>query len=79
MKTFTEFLTEDKNTHLINSVAIGNDYCILIGPEGDFSYSEINNSMQYGFQPVSLGNNRLRTETAGIVACHILNLMNEKK
>ena len=72
-------LNEDANTHLINSKTIANDTCILVGPEGDFSSSEINESAEYGFKPVSLGNNRLRTETAGIAACHIFNLVNESK
>lgn len=42
---------------------------ILIGPEGDFSPEEINLAKESGFVAVSLGNSRLRTETAGIVAC----------
>jgi 16S rRNA (uracil1498-N3)-methyltransferase len=46
----------------------GNSHIILIGPEGDFSDAEIAKAMQLGFDPVSLGNTRLRTETAGIVA-----------
>jgi 16S rRNA (uracil1498-N3)-methyltransferase len=41
---------------------------ILIGPEGDFSVDEIRRAEESGFEPVSLGNSRLRTETAGIVA-----------
>lgn len=53
------------------------NYLILIGPEGDFSSDEIANALQAGFHPVSLGNSRLRTETAGVVACHTFNLMNE--
>ena len=72
-------LNEDENTHLINSKTVANDYCILVGPEGDFASSEIKESAEYGFKPVSLGNNRLRTETAGIAACHIFNLVNESK
>jgi 16S rRNA (uracil1498-N3)-methyltransferase len=48
---------------------------ILIGPEGDFTAAEIETALQNNFIPVSLGNTRLRTETAGIVAatllCHI--------
>ena len=36
------------------------------------------NNAEFGFKPVSLGDNRLRTETAGLAACHILNLLNEK-
>ena len=50
--------------------------CILIGPEGDFTSKEINLSKEYGFNPITLGDNRLRTETAGIVSCNILNLIN---
>jgi len=42
---------------------------ILIGPEGDFSESEIEEALNAGFKPLSLGVSRLRTETAGIVAC----------
>lgn len=49
-------------------------YIVLIGPEGDFSPEEIQQAERSGFQIISLGPNTLRTETAGIVACHILNL-----
>ncbi len=49
-----------------------NDTIILIGPEGDFSPQEISLAETAGFIPVSLGSNRLRTETAGIVACCIM-------
>ena len=49
---------------------------ILIGPEGDFSASEIELAIDNNFLCVTLGNSRLRTETAGIVACHLFNLMN---
>jgi 16S rRNA (uracil1498-N3)-methyltransferase len=45
---------------------------ILIGPEGDFSDAEINQAIQQNYLPVSLGNTRLRTETAGVVAASIL-------
>ena len=51
---------------------------ILIGPEGDFSKEEIEHALSNGFQPISLGTSRLRTETAGIVACTIVNLNYEK-
>lgn len=49
---------------------------ILIGPEGDFSPEEIAHAKKRDFQVVSLGKNRLRTETAGIVACHTFALKN---
>ena len=54
------------------------DAVILIGPEGDFSPEEVQAAIQHHYQPVSLGNSRLRTETAGIAACHTVSLINEK-
>jgi 16S rRNA (uracil1498-N3)-methyltransferase len=56
----------------------GEDATILIGPEGDFSPEEVKMAMEAGYKPVSLGNSRLRTETAALVACHVLMLKNEK-
>ena len=50
---------------------------ILIGPEGDLSTEEIELAKKADFIPISLGESRLRTETAGIVACHTVNLMND--
>ncbi len=55
----------------------GNDVLILIGPEGDFSEGEIKSALQYGFKPISLGKNRLRTETAALIACHTIVLLNQ--
>lgn len=46
---------------------------IFIGPEGDFTPDELNFSLQHGFISVSLGPARLRTETAGVAACALLN------
>ena len=53
------------------------DYLILVGPEGDFSEKEIELSKDAGFQKVSLGKKVLRTETAGVIACHSLNFIND--
>jgi len=50
---------------------------LLIGPEGDFSSREINKALQHKFIPLSLGESRLRTETAGIVACNTISIINE--
>lgn len=50
---------------------------ILIGPEGDFSPDEIELAKEAGFLPVTLGDSRLRTETAAIVACHSVAFVNE--
>ncbi len=52
------------------------DVRILIGPEGDFSPAEVEFAVSNGYLPVNLGESRLRTETAGIVACHTINLLN---
>lgn len=57
-------------------VAADKDVVVLIGPEGDFSEQEIENAYDRGFSPVSLGESRLRTETAALVACVTVNLIN---
>ena len=54
----------------------GENVVILIGPEGDFSEEEVVLARHHGFVPVTLGMSRLRTETAGIVACHSIDFMN---
>lgn len=51
-------------------------YLILIGPEGDFSPQEINMALENGFQTITLGNSRLRTETAALEACFEVNFLN---
>ncbi|MGC3976836.1 MAG: RsmE family RNA methyltransferase [Paludibacteraceae bacterium] len=53
------------------------DVIILIGPEGDFSIEEVQNSIKQGYRPISLGSCRLRTETAAVIACHTVVLLNE--
>jgi len=49
----------------------------LIGPEGDFSEEEIELAINHGFVPVSLGESRLRTETAALTACQIIHIVNQ--
>lgn len=69
---------DDQHRDLLKKmIAPQQKYLILIGPEGDFSAEEIEKALQAGFQPVSLGESRLRTETAGVVACHTFHLLNE--
>ena len=55
----------------------GENALILIGPEGDFSPEEVEQALACGFRPVMLGPSRLRTETAGVVACHTIQVMNQ--
>jgi len=66
----------DEEEELQKVYQTGADALILIGPEGDFSREEIVLAKKQGFIPISLGKSRLRTETAGIVACHTITLLN---
>ncbi len=52
---------------------------VLIGPEGDFGIEEVNYAISQGFQPISLGESRLRTETAALVAVHLMYLAKRVK
>jgi len=74
---FIAHCEEQHREQLKNAMKPGGNYLILIGPEGDFSPEEIKMALDAGFVPVSLGESRLRTETAGVVACHTFNLLNE--
>ncbi len=88
--TFKEFLKKEHSGQkfiahceetdkkaLKNELKTQEDVTILIGPEGDFSVKEIQLALENNFIPVSLGNTRLRTETAAIVACHSVVFKNE--
>ena len=74
---FIAHCNDGEKNHLKNAVEKGEDVLVLIGPEGDFSPDEIKFAKEHGFREISLGNSRLRTETAGVIACHIVNLANE--
>ncbi|WP_395050271.1 RsmE family RNA methyltransferase, partial [Flavobacterium sp.] len=89
--TFKEFIKrKNEGLHLIahceetdkkslKSVLKPNEnVTLLIGPEGDFSEKEIALALENNYVPVSLGNTRLRTETAAIVACHSVVYVNEE-
>lgn len=54
----------------------GENALILIGPEGDFSEDEVQKAIENGFEPISLGENRLRTETACLAAVHTIHVIN---
>ncbi len=66
----------DTKKHIKEVYKKNNDVLILIGPEGDFSEDEVQIAVSKGFTEVSLSDARLRTETAGIVACEIIDFMN---
>jgi len=73
---FIAHCEDDEKMELKRRVAPDKDITILIGPEGDFSNKEIEAAYENGFLPVSLGEARLRTETAAIVACTTVNMIN---
>ncbi|MCX2744269.1 16S rRNA (uracil(1498)-N(3))-methyltransferase [Mangrovivirga sp. M17] len=73
---FICYVEEKQPIHLYDAIVVGQDTDILIGPEGDFSKDEYNNAINHGYKPVSLGEFRLRTETAGISAVQIAVLKN---
>lgn len=89
-RSFSDFINQDleeqrfiahcENTnriHLKDCVKPNQHILILIGPEGDFSISEIEEAALKNFKPITLGNSRLRTETAAIVAVHTVALINQ--
>ena len=76
-KKYIAHCYQQSQKHLAVSYLKGENALILIGPEGDFSLEEVNFALKNGYEPISLGNSRLRTETAGIVACTTFNLSNE--
>ena len=73
---YIAYINENVNSHLSENYQSGEDVCILIGPEGGFSREEAELAFSFGFEPISLGHHRLRTETAGLVACHTVKLKN---
>lgn len=75
-QNFIAHCEETKKYRLKDQLAPHKSATILIGPEGDFSKEEIQRALEKDFKPVSLGKNRLRTETAAIVACHTFALLN---
>jgi 16S rRNA (uracil1498-N3)-methyltransferase len=78
-KKFIAHCYEGEKKQLLKNVAVPDtDTLILIGPEGDFSKEEVEEAILQGFFPVSLGESRLRTETAALVSCHTIELINEK-
>lgn len=87
--SFSEFITQHTNDQLLiahceetkkqslkDMLELKSHTTILIGPEGDFSANEIETALSSGYTPVTLGETRLRTETAAIVAAHSVSFLN---
>jgi 16S rRNA (uracil1498-N3)-methyltransferase len=88
-QSFTDIILKTKRTnkfiaHCVESEKFSikdqfkpnSDYLVMIGPEGDFTPSEIDSAMSHKFIPISLGDSRLRTETAALEACFEINFLN---
>ena len=73
---FIAHVDENNKDHLVNVATAHSQYLVLIGPEGDFTMEELRLADKEGFIKVSLGSNRLRTETAGLAATMTLNILN---
>lgn len=76
---FIAWIDDDVKEQLCDVYVKGENALVLIGPEGDFSKEEVELAKENGFVPVSLGDARLRTETAAMVACHTIQLINQMK
>jgi len=74
---FIAYADLDNPRTLFGNLSAGGEVCVLVGPEGDFSPQELNLALAAGFEKISLGPTRLRTETAGLVAGHTVALRNE--
>lgn len=88
VKTFSDYITEktdaekciafcgEKTIPIHDSISVGKPLRILIGPEGDFTDEEVELAVQQGYQSVSLGESRLRSETAGLYAVAAFKFLN---
>jgi len=74
---FIAHCEETDKKSLKDALILSENITLLIGPEGDFSTKEIQLALENNYIPVSLGKTRLRTETAAVVACHSVALLNE--
>ena len=75
-QSFIAIADQPMENHLMKKVKKGSSYLLLIGPEGDFSPEEVKLAVARGYQPVSLGDSVLRTETAGLIGCHLFHVGN---
>lgn len=76
-RKFIAHCDEGEKLLLSQTYRPGERVLVLIGPEGDFSPNEIKLAIQNGFEPISLGKSRLRTETAALAACQTIHVLNE--
>jgi 16S rRNA (uracil1498-N3)-methyltransferase len=73
---FIAHCDDGEKTEIAQSIEKQNRYLILIGPEGDFAPAEVDAALQNGYKAITLGESRLRTETAALEACFEVNFLN---
>jgi 16S rRNA (uracil1498-N3)-methyltransferase len=76
-KKYIAHCYSENQSHYKDLYQKGENSLVLIGPEGDFSTDEVKLAIENDFEPITFGASRLRTETAGVVACTTFNLLNE--
>jgi 16S rRNA (uracil1498-N3)-methyltransferase len=75
-KMIAHCIDDEPRQYISQIVPAGSSYLILIGPEGDFTPNEIELALANDYKPLTLGNTRLRTETAALAACFEVNYLN---
>jgi 16S rRNA (uracil1498-N3)-methyltransferase len=73
---FMAHCLDQKKSFLAENLEKHSSYQVLIGPEGDFTSGEVEQALQAAYTPVTLGDSRLRTETAALAACFEINFLN---
>lgn len=76
-KFIAHCMSDHERLTLSREIKPGSAVRVLIGPEGDFSEEEVQLALQNGYQPVTLGDQRLRTETAALASVHTVHIINE--
>jgi 16S rRNA (uracil1498-N3)-methyltransferase len=75
---YMAYVEEGEHPLLSGMYRAPRDVTLMVGPEGDFHPDEVAAAREQGFTTISLGNQRLRTETAAVAACHTIALLNQK-
>ena len=73
---FIAHCMDGEKRSLKQEISLQSDYLIMIGPEGDFTAPEVAAALESGFTAITLGDSRLRTETAALEACFEINFLN---
>lgn len=75
-KLIAHCIDSEQKKYIADLVKPHQRYLILVGPEGDFNPEEVNLALNKGFKALTLGDNRLRTETAALAVCFEINYLN---